>query len=705
MRGLRKIAFKTESKPGSEKKPEYSGNIYIVLGVNDERLIVAAAYGEIHYNNIVKQHQLQAEARTASSAARRLSRESKKLEEKLAQLPENSEEVDRIAKDVERISEESESFGKEAQRLLDLQARARITNVSPEDWQRYYNRALAFFVQSLEDEDVLPNCKVIGKGTTHVKIGAKHVELSIPHHTNVTDALLSNYTNGYGPKVLRGEMADIAVICHPYALGAKLTAREADYEGRRRAVKVCVAPICVDTKFLREKLRHIVRPTHPMAKSAFSELSAPGVLSLNCVDGVINITEFPLEALAAFERYAKKTHRAKATYTPRYIWIKVATDQHWGSKTQEIVTCHACRVKLTMSDAVFHALRHAGYNNTDNLPPIHAYVANDDPTQGHHFPAEHEPHPHELSLPVIEEEMRKRLEQVRNALRHNLPGEAEQHVSGLVDFSLYQFHTKGVYTTTAQMLLFIQNYLKQNADMFDGILRRAVRAGVIVRGVSDFTQIHAPHAIADSRDVGLISIGTGNHFLKTVYGSISEGPIYAEFLREQLLKNPFWEGKEDIVQRSVKGSTYGKEFIAWGTIQGAGGYEWGLDLRNTPPGRGVDWGDPLRNAVTNDLRRANYARMHEGKVTLKVYGDKHFLSSVRTPHALYVMGPPGTHTDLYGELGFPPNNTGVVFIGLPAEGPDAGPILIRALLYDDIRDMVQDNPRNFNWGKFLPNPL
>ena len=91
-------------------------------------------------------------------------------------------------------------------------------------------------------------------------------------------------------------------------------------------------------------------------------------------------------------------------------------------------------------------------------------------------------------------------------------------------------------------------------------------------------------------------------------------------------------------------------------------------------------------------------------MTLKTYGDKHFFAAVATPYAFYHMCAAGTHTDRYGERGFPPNNTGVSFVGLPVDGPDSGPILLRILPFDVIKDFVEDNPRPFDWDSFLPNP-
>ena len=64
----------------------------------------------------------------------------------------------------------------------------------------------------------------------------------------------------------------------------------------------------------------------------------------------------------------------------------------------------------------------------------------------------------------------------------------------------------------------------------------------------------------------------------------------------------------------------------------------------------------------------------------------------------------GTHTDPYGERGFPPNNTGVSFVGLPVGGPTAGPILLRTLRVEHVRDYFRKNLK-IDWDVFLPNPV
>jgi hypothetical protein len=153
----------------------------------------------------------------------------------------------------------------------------------------------------------------------------------------------------------------------------------------------------------------------------------------------------------------------------------------------------------------------------------------------------------------------------------------------------------------------------------------------------------------------------------------------------------------------VRAPLYGNQFIAWGTIQAPGGYEWGVDFRDTPTGA-VNWGDTLLGVIRNDLQRGNYNRIMEGKVTLKLYGDKHFFAFAQTPWAVYHMSAADCHTDLYGERGFPPNNSGMSFVGLPAEGPQSGPVLCRFLPFDHLKRFFE-NGEKFDWQAFLPDPL
>ena len=659
MTGWNKIA----RQPKPDGKPEYSEKIYLVIGPKEEELAVAAAYWEVQYFTVLKRNELLVEIKIVASALARA-----ETEKEAATLTQRLEELQK------------------------QESRTRISNVRVEDWYRFYTKALAFIIRRFEE--VIPNCKVIGKGTTYVKIGDKIIEVYIPEDLRITDKLLSNYVASYGPKVLRRKMADAVVICSPHALNYRVTAREVDAQGNRGSSLICVAPICVDGEFLRNKLKTIIRKAHPIGKLVFNGQFCPGVLRLNSAMGIVNPSPITIETLGAYERHVSSSAKAKNLPPPKYIWIMVATDHHIGGRPREFIWCEEQEKNLGVAEATFHLLRREGLCEGAKMP-IHIYTSNDDGIHGNHFQTHKQPHPHQLSYSVIEDEWQKVLKNVRQLRTLKA---INQELVKIRDLTLHQFQVRAIDWTKEQLEEVFYRHIEPNIDFFSGVLSRALKSGLIVRGLSDYTK--APF---DSRDIGVINIGTGNHLARTVDGEIVENSIFVHQIRLLLRTMPRWTNERELLEKLVRDPLYSNRFFAWGTIQAPGGYEWGTDFRDTPPA-GVDWSDLLRPTVVNDLKRGNYSRIFDNKVTLKTYGDKHFLSMVMTSQAIYLMGPAGTHTDLYGEWGFPPNNTGVVFMGLPAEGPGAGPILLRALLFDHIKDFIE-NPRPFDWGKFLPNPL
>jgi len=662
MTGLNKIS----RQPKPDGKPEYSGKVYLLLGPKEEELAIAAAYWEVQYFTVLKRNELLVEIKIVKSA--------------LA---------------IEEATGENDAADGYAQKLQELQkqeSRTRISNVRVEDWYRFYTKALAFVIRRFEE--VIPNCKVIGKGTTHVKIGDKVVEIYIPEDLRITDKLLSNYVASYGPKVLRRKFASAVVICSPHSLNYRVTAREVDAQGSRGSAIICAAPVCIDGEFLRNKLKTVIKKAHPIGKLVFNEQFCPGVLRLSSTNGIINPSPITIETLGAYKRYVSSSAKAKNLPPPKYIWIMVATDLHIGGRSREYIWCEEQEKNLGVAEATFHLLRREGLCEGDKMP-IHIYSSNDDGIQGNHFETHKQPNPHQLSYAVIESEWQKALQNARQLKTLKAVG---KELIKMRDLTLYQLQVRGIDWTKDQLEEVFYRHLEPNIDFFSGVLSRTLKAGLVIRGISDYTKVPF-----DSRNLGVINIGTGNHVARTVDGEIVENSIYAHQIRLLLRTMPRWSKERELLEKLVRDPLYSNRFFAWGTIQAPGGYEWGCDFRDTLPA-GVDWNDPLRPTVINDLRRGNYSRIFENKMTVKTYGDKHFLSMIMTPQAIYLMGPAGAHTDLYGEWGFPPNNTGVVFLGLPAEGPGAGPILLRALLFDKIKDFIE-NPRPFDWEKFLPNPL
>ena len=381
----------------------------------------------------------------------------------------------------------------------------------------------------------------------------------------------------------------------------------------------------------------------------------------------------------------------------KYLYKMIVTDQHWGGRSKVFIWDSDNQRFLGLAEAVFELLRRAGYGDGDKLPPFHLLDKNDDQTQGQHFDAYKQPHQEELPYYIVEQELRKKHGKL---IRAQTLEERKKLSEQILWFTLHQHRIHGVDATGHQMEMVLKEHLEPNLDIFSGLLRRAYEKKLTVIGEQEILG-----RLNSSRDIGVITDGTGNHFIKSVDGHLTEGPIFTNYTRQLLLAREFWRDKREFVERQVRAPISGREGIGYGIIKISGGYPWGLEFRNTPASKGTDWGDPLRMWVRNDLQRGNPSRILEGRVTIKTCGDKHFFSYIRTGHAYYIMGPASTETDSYGELGFPPNNSGVVFVGFPVEGPKAGPILIRPILFRQIKDYMEDSSKTFDWEAFLPNPF
>lgn len=635
--GLSKIATRPDGQP------EFPGQVFVILGYKEEEVVANAAAWELGYKTRLKQEQIEAEIKSVKSAIA------------------NGENI-------------GVDLYEELSNLINLKARVIQSNINDEELQKYARKVMHFMVKKIEES--IPNSKVIGQGTTFVSVNGNVVDFNVPSHLQVTDGLLSNYNRTHGARSVRQETAKTTVICHPYSLNWRTTSREINVGNRRAEARVCVAPICVDGKFLRDALRDSVRSAHPISKVVFSSQFSPGVLRLrfNQKIGTVSADPIPIEALS---RRSSPAKTGKHHTDAKYIWTMVGTDPHFGSRNREEVWSHAAKGSLGVSDAVIQMLRDAGLCQNGKLP-VHLYTVNDDPTQGNHYDTHKQPHPRQMSYQAIE----KRIQGM---------SEAEAKM-----FALEQLRLRGSDWLQEQIEQVKERHIEPNLDFFSSILHRVVRSSLVIRGVSE---IHG--GSYDRRDLGAINWGTGNHFESTIDRNTTEGVEYAKHLRALLYAE--WKDQKDLVDRLVAAPLEGNQYFAWGIVNAPGGYEWAVEFRSDPA-RLSTWADPLKAAVTNDALRGDYGLFMTGHKTLKIYGDKHFNAAVNTEHAYYDMCAAGTSTDLYGHRGFPPNNTGVSFVGLPAEGPDAGPILLRNLHIEHIRKYFE-KPYDFDWEGFLPNPV
>ncbi len=661
--GWNKIARKPEEKGGG---PEYNGPVFILWGYKEEELAAGAAYWDLRYWTIVAFNELGVEVSIAKSA--------------LAWAKKTHQSADEINQLKKRLEES-----------LNNRARTIISNISDEAQKAYLNKVRQFLARKFEE--AIPNSKVIGQSTSFIDFGGEVVKFSIPRHMRVTDRLLADEVGTHGDLILLDQLPKTVVICHPLALNYRMTVRQRPENGDWGDTQFIVAPIAVDGEFLRNELKDAVRAAHPLSKCVGSSQFRSGVLRLSFRNRNVMPQSIPLDALARVQK--SKTDSSDKIIASRYIWGECATDPHFGSRSKQEVYCQWRETFLGMSDAAIEMMRYAKLFNGDKMP-VKFFVVNDDGVQGNHFDTHKQPDPLQMSLEQIEEYFNElKTESKKRGVDHDRILEQARVTT------LFQLGVRGLDWLQPQIEVFMKRHVRNNLDFFDAVLRGALSSKLVLKGVSEHTGVRV-----DSRDAGFINFGTGNHIWKTTDENLTEGFLYAGKLRDLLMTLEQWRDKERELQKLVTSPLYSNQFAAWGTLKAPGGYEWALEFRDSPPKMST-WQDPLYGMVRNIGMMGDHTFIKVGRKTLSIVGDKHFYAEVDTDHTFFHMCGAGTHTDLFGyKYGLPPNNVGVSFIGLPVDGPDLAPILVRTLRYPMIRDFFKNPEKNkIDWADFLPNPV
>lgn len=649
--------------------PEYTGRVIYPLGHNEEELINSATYDEVRYLTILEQKRLEAEIAAAKS------------ELADAYRADDEDAIEKWERKVEALTQE--------------RAMTIITNVSDEDIERRRRRMRALLAKKLQE--AIPNCEVVSQGSVHLRVGDHSIKVVIPGNVHINDGLLASYVDESGAEIFRDTMARTVVVCHPYALNHRMVGRD-DYDknGQRDSAEVHVAPMCVDEEYLRNRLRHSTKSVHPISKVLKSEQFQPGVLVFKRTNGIVTGDSFPIAKLDNTK--ATASNFAYPYPETKYIWVAENTDIHFGSRSREVVWDDETQCFLGSTEAGFRMMRRSGLMERGRMP-IHIVTVNDDWTQGNHFETHQQPDPRERPYRDIERYWQERQRELANLLRKGDTEGALQLTREMAKFNLGQFLIRGLDWVQPQMLEVLHRHLDPNIDFYSAVLANAKDSKLVIRGISEING-----SGFDNRDVAVINFGSGNHLAATVEDALTEGVFYAEHAKGKLAQLPAWRNDPDFLERHVRAPLYSNQYFAWGTVKAPGGYEWGLNFMNSPA-RLTSWSDPLAGVVNNDRARGDSAGHQKGRVTLKTFGDKHFFAAVHTPYARYFMCAANTRTDLYGERGFPPNNTGIGFVGLPVDGPDAGPVLVRPIRFNQIRDYFNDPKASFDWEKFLPNAV
>lgn len=663
MNGWKKILTKPKKeRSGPEDKYEFNNPILVVLGMNEAEFIHQVTAGEINWQ---------------------LNRQRRKVGEAIKNQISYKKKVEKEGGDISGIEKNIENLEKRLYRL-------RVTNVKSREYKRFYARVYSTFVRIIEES--LPGSVVVGKGTNYVRVNDKLIKITIPSHVRITDNHLVNAAND-SISSLDDVVVDCNICCHPFAPHFREVAREIDHDGSRYSQKVVVSPIAVDGKFIISNIDSTDYTSHPLAKTVSRVDFHPGVTRVQCVSGTIDAYPIAVDALESYKTRKVPTNgKHKTNKYSKYIWIMCCSDPHWGSRHKEYLVHNETGKHLGIAEAVFQMMRDA---NLCNNMPVHIYAVPDDPTQGQNHEYRTEPHPQQIP----DDEMEKiSLSIIENAKSQKKVG--VETLQQMHNFFMDQIERRGSDHVLTQMFQMMNKHIAPNVDIFRAILKKSLKSNLHIEKVSDYNSEHGH----DSRDLGVINYGSGNHLTNTLKGELTEGIFYAQKTRDMLMRYPEWRGKENILKQLIAAPTFGTTTVGWGIVSVPGGYEYGLEMRSAPT-RMSSWGDTLLGHTRNDKTRANYARIFNGKLpVIKIMGDKHFLCAASTRYAFYHMAPPGVVSCPYSQRGFPPNNTGVSFVGLPIGGPSDGPIIVRSLMYEVIKHYMESGEK-FNWEEFLPNPV
>ncbi|MFA5797923.1 MAG: hypothetical protein WC916_07905 [Candidatus Woesearchaeota archaeon] len=655
--GWRKIVV---DKNGS---PVFSGKVYITFGRVEEEIIESATHAEIGYI-VYQQRQEVINERHGVEAELRLAYKNQ---------------------DYTRVEE----LEKEVKYLVSKEKRMIQSNVSTEDRKRFFEIIRAWTIKTLEK--TIPNSKVITQGTAFTLIGGKSVEIHQDREQGPTVEMLDNFLRkNSGRRVLDKTLPDLVLLVNSFSVNYRLASV------RRPNLPDCLVvqlPVALNKQFLLDQMRDIIRKGSPIEKLLRHEQFEPGMCRIERRDGLWIPQMIPISAL--LRKPIEGVSAADIKRDSRYAYIFLTSDEHIGHPWKMMYYNKQKRNFLGHDEAVMEILRREFLKKGKSLP-IHAYIALGDQTQGHHFPTQSEPHENLVLIKTVS----KWFNTFENIVK-NTNGETALKELKLIEARVIkQIILRGKYWPQYQILEYLHTVLEENADFFSAVIKRGTRAGVTPIGIN-----HFDGEDTDSRSIGLISEIGGNHFQHTIDGELNEAFFYAEKIIDLLLRDKSikftYEELTELVRAPIHGNTsYGQGILK----TGKDGYEWGISLRHEPSRKSGANGDPLREAAKNVIERGDFTGIFSGRKVIHISGDIHRFGAVQLSDAMVLSVAAGTGGDPYGQRGFSPNNVGNMILGIPARGPEYGPLKLIIFTQDFVTKYF-NAPWEIDWDRILSDPL
>ncbi len=573
-------------------------------------------------------------------------------------------------------------------------ARTRVTNFSPEDRQFYAEKVRSYMIRLYEE--LVPGAKVIAQGTTTVKMGDKLIEIKQDRDEAVTDSLLHRYLlDEAGRRALDGTLPDAQLLASSLSLHQRWGVTERMKDKKAGSTPIFQLPVALDKHAIEIQTRDVIRKGSPVERLLRDPHFEPSVFALRYVGGDGNDMWIP-ENLSVRMLTKLNEHTAKGNGKVKYIYLDVSSDEHIGHRWKGAFY-DVGNEKWLGLESGFMELMRRHYLKKNKLVPIHGKFGLGDSLQAHNFETQNQPHEEQKFYSAIETEFNAIRESARRA---GTPAAALAKLDEIHEKALFQLRIRGEDWVQRQFDSFIEDVLEPNADYYLSILRRSRKSGVKFTGVGQVLR-----GKPGSRDIGVITDLGGDHFGWTIKNFLVETALYRYFFRSLIQSVAPGEFSKEELELAIRTPYYGNRPNGVGLVSAPSGYTWGVSLRHEPPDVGIKNGDRLLPTVKNVLACGDFAEIFGGKRAIHLSGGIHRFGWVHARMIDYISNAAGTFADPYSLRGWSRNNTGKLVIGLPAKGPDYGPIKLIPFNHDLIRELLLNPDKKIDFEKIFNDAL
>jgi hypothetical protein len=671
---------------------EFPGNIYVVLGPDEERLAQIIAQAHQRYVVRVLIPKIKSEIRALIAQRKQSDFKIMHLKQKLSSAKLNGEKADvlKYLKKELKFAQENQPAQEDMERLRDLEKRTTLSNVHPIHAREAVPRILSWMAQRIEK--AIPNSRVVGMGPTYLKW--KETDRTMQVYVDDSKRPYRSFMNGHGVYERQFGLEDVVLTVNSLSVSATTLAVESIRGEVRKTALVCEPPILVDQKAILENSGGVKKASEKIISVVKSPAFIGGmqVFEYHKAVGMNSMSRVPPSFYTVTADHVRKASDEKRKngsyrlYNQSHISMLGLTDAHFTSMNSyfmpsseglilnvfegfmELVRKHKMKFDyLDVCDDWGQYLNFAGYTNL---------------------------HPKRETFTEMGEGVLSFLQGLELELKKDRTNK-KALMNAAHDFAAWfqlQLAVRGEHTVTEQLEK-IYDVIEGYSDIIKEILIRAKETGLNVEGRPSIIDEHTRNLQlvgglrkklpVDRRNLGLINHGASNHFSNT-FDRKRPGLLFdSEIIRKNMIalftKDPqITSAGYDAEKLRATITAPRAEALSYGigTIRINDKDVCPIEMRPSPIKRGA-WWDPLSAQIKVDAQRADPPGFFTDSRQYRMFrtGDKHMGQVIVSGVGFYVMGLPATLPDTFADVagGIRPNSNGVTLNYVAEGGLNSGP--------------------------------